>query len=89
MKDADEIIKSLEAACVRAGLNAVIIEPSTKIKISSPGAHARLAETITLKPRENGGAQLFFWWSWNEPICPAHEVDNAVTAIHNVVTASV
>lgn len=81
---ADAILTRLTRACVAAGLEAEIIEPNTKIRISKPGAHPRLAEIITLKPGPDDA--MCFWWSWNAPCGSADDVGAAVQKISGVVT---
>jgi hypothetical protein len=82
-ESADQLIARLAMMCGRAGLVTSIIEPSTKIRISTPNGNEHMAETITLKPDADN--VLSWWWSWNMPICPANDIDFAVTALLRVV----
>ena len=82
-ESADQLISRLARMCERAGLVADIIEPSTRIRINTPNGNEHMAETVTLKP--DAGDVLTWWWSWDRPICPAYDIDCAVTALLRVV----
>jgi hypothetical protein len=82
-ESADQLIARLAMMCQRAGLVTGIIEPSTRIRITTPNGNEHMAETITLKP--NTENVLMWWWSWDMPICPADDIDFAVTALIRVV----
>lgn len=81
---ADAIISRLDKACRGMGLETKILEPSTKIRINVPHGDARMAEVVTLKPDTQD--VLCFWWSWDEAICPADDIDYAVKMISGVVS---
>ncbi|MCO6004437.1 hypothetical protein NE236_05525 [Actinoallomurus purpureus] len=49
-----------------------------------PNTHVGLAEIIKIMPDE--GEVLSFYWSWDERICPASDIDGAVASIKHVVT---
>jgi hypothetical protein len=85
-ESADQLISRLATMCGRAGLVADIIEPSTKIRISTPNGNEHLAETITLKP--DADDVLMWWWSWGRPICPAYDIDFAVNSLARVVAGT-
>lgn len=85
-ESADQLVSRLATMCGRAGLVADIIEPSTKVRINTPNGNEHLAETITLKP--DAGDVLTWWWSWDRPICPARDIDCAVTALIRVVAGT-
>ena len=80
---ADQLIARLATMCGRAGLIADIVEPSTKVRVSTPNGNEHLAETISLRPDADN--ELMWWWSWERPICLANEIDYAVTALIRVV----
>jgi hypothetical protein len=82
-ESADELISRLAATCRRTGLVADIVEPSTRIRVSTPNGNQHMAETITLKP--DADDVLMWWWSWDRPICPAGEIDFAVRSLTRVV----
>lgn len=81
--DVHTLTSRLTDACRRAGLNAEPVAP-TRVRVSYPGAHARLSETVRCMPDRQ--ERLTWWWSWGDPICPATEIDNAVRVITHVVT---
>lgn len=84
-EDVHVIAERLVGACREAGLSAEIISP-TRIRAWVPKANSHLAEIIKIRPDEN--EVLSFYWSWDEPICPAAQIDTAVTRIKHVVTPS-
>lgn len=82
-ENADELIERLAEACERVGLRTTVVEPSTRIKIHAPGHNEYFNEVITLRPdREE---VLTWYWSWDMPICPAHQIKTAVAVIRKVV----
>jgi hypothetical protein len=83
-ESADGYIDRLATACKLKGLVVEIIEPSTRLKISTPGGHALMAETISLRP--DRGEVLTWHWSWGAPICAADDIDFAVRAIFRVIS---
>jgi len=82
-ESADQLIERLADACEGAGLTTTVIEPSTKIEIHTPGGNEHFDEMITLRP--DAGEVLTWYWSWDTPICPAHDVAMAVAMIRKVV----
>jgi hypothetical protein len=74
----------LAEGCRRAGLNAEVVDRAGGVKVSFPGAHSRLTETVTCVPDRR--AKLTWAWSWGDPICPATDIADAVKAITHVVT---
>lgn len=83
-ESADQFVGRLSSACKRAGLLVEVIEPSTRLKISTPNGSDFMAETITLKADADGA--LMWWWSWDTPLCHADDIGFAVKAIMHVVT---
>src|SRR5258705_203077 len=81
--DVDTLAQRLAEECGRAGLNAEVVAP-TRVRVSLPGAHARLTETVTCKPDRR--ERLTWWWSWGEPICLATQIPDALKVIAHVVT---
>lgn len=81
--DPAELIKRVVNACQDAGLEAVVLAP-TRVRVNVLAGTSRTAEIITLKPDADEVA--CWWWSWNEPICPAADIDHAVAAIAHVVS---
>jgi hypothetical protein len=81
--EVDSLVSELAAKCREAGLDAAVIAP-THLRVSRPGADSRLTEIIRCMPDRS--ARLTWWWSWNEPICPATETAEAVRIIAYVVT---
>jgi hypothetical protein len=81
--EVDSLVSELAAKCREAGLEASVIAP-TRLHVSRPGADSRLAEIIRCMP--DGSERLTWWWSWNEPICPATDMTEAVRIITYVVT---
>jgi hypothetical protein len=84
--DVHALTRRLTEACQRAGLAAETIAP-TRVRVSLPGAHDRLSETVRCMPDRQ--ERLTWWWSWGDPICPATDIDNAVRVITHVVTPPV
>jgi hypothetical protein len=84
--DVHALTERLAAECVKAGLNATVIG-ATRVRVSAPGAHSRLAETVRIEP--DAGERLVWLWSWDEPICPAANIADAVRSIGYVVTPAV
>ena len=78
--------EQLARECEQAGLKAEVVAP-TRVRVSLPGAHQRLSETVRCMPGRD--EQLRWWWSWDEPICLATEITHAVAAIKHVVTPPV
>jgi hypothetical protein len=76
----------LAEECRKAGLRAEIVAP-TRVLVSRPGAHGRLAELVRCMP--DADERLTWFWSWSEPICPAAAIGDAVRAIAHVVTPPV
>jgi hypothetical protein len=85
-EDLHVLTDQLAETCKQAGLRAEIVAYA-RVHISAPGADRRLAETVRCARDDQN--QLTWWWSWGEPVCPAHEVDEAVRKIANVVTPSI
>jgi hypothetical protein len=85
-ESADQLISRLARMCECAGLVASIVEPSTKLRISTPNGNEHLAETITLRP--DADDVLMWWWSWGRPICPACDIDFAVSSLIRVVAGT-
>jgi hypothetical protein len=81
--DVRVLTRRLAEECIKAGLDAFVFA-DTRVEVSSPGAYKRLTELIRCMPDED--ERLAFWWSWDEVICPATEIPEAVTAIARVVT---
>jgi hypothetical protein len=84
LMEAADHVTSLVKACEQADLETDILERSTKVRISSPLAHERMAEIITLRPDES--EVLTWYWSWEDPICPAQDTEALVQALLRVVT---
>jgi hypothetical protein len=83
--DPYDLTQQLTEACERAGLVAKIVAP-TRVRVNAPGANERLTEIVKCMPdREE---RLMWWWSWDEPICPVTDLDQAVRKIAYVVTPS-
>jgi hypothetical protein len=82
-EDVHVLTERLVRACREAGLSADVLSP-TRIRACVPSAHPHLAEIIKVRPDEN--EVLSFYWSWDERICPAVEIDTAVASIKHVVT---
>jgi hypothetical protein len=86
INDVDTLVSELVENCRSAGLNAEVVAP-TRVRVSSPGADRRLEEIIRCMP--DGEERLTWWWSWNEPICPATQIADAVRRIAYVVSPSI
>ncbi len=84
--DVHVLARRLVDECARAGLNAALVAP-TRVRVSLPGAHDRLSETVRCMP--DGQERLTWWWSWGEPICPADQIAGVVKIITRVVTPPV
>lgn len=82
IQDVDDLVAQLTDGCQAAGLEAVALAP-TRVRVSSPGTDARLTEIIRCMPDHQ--ESLYWWWSWNEPICPATQITDAVKVIAHVV----
>lgn len=82
-KDVPAHTDRLAEACRKEGLIADVLGPAS-VKAYVPTAHAHLAEIIKIKPDDNGTLSLY--WSWDERICSADELDTAVASIKHVVT---
>ena len=81
--DAHALTQQLAEECGRAGLDAVVVAPA-RVKVSLPGANARLAETVRCRPDRQ--ERLTWWWSWGDPICLADQIADAVKVIAHVVS---
>jgi hypothetical protein len=81
--DVHTLSQQLAEECGKAGLDAKVVAP-TRVRVSLPGAHSRLAETIRCMPDPQ--ERLTWWWSWGEPICLATQIPDAVKVITHVVT---
>ena len=84
--DVHILTERLAEECGKAGLDARVIAP-TRVRVSRPGAHSRLSETVRCMPDPD--ERLTWWWSWGEPICPAAQIPDAVRVIAHVVTPPV
>jgi hypothetical protein len=82
IQDVDDLVAQLTEACRTGGLEAVVLGP-TRVRVSSPGTGARLTEIIRCMPDHQ--ELLCWWWSWDEPICPAAQITDAVKIITHVV----
>ena len=82
IQDVDDLVAQLTDGCRTAGLEAVALAP-TRVRVSSPGTDAGLTEIIRCMPDHQ--ESLYWWWSWNEPICPAAQITDAVKVIAHVV----
>jgi hypothetical protein len=82
-ENADELINRLAKACEGAGLATTVVERSTRIKIHAPDHNEHFNELITLRP--DTGEVLTWYWSWDTPICPAHDIETAIAMIRKVV----
>lgn len=84
-EDVHVIVERLAEECRKVGLNAIVLCP-TRVRVSAPGAHERLTETVTCMPTPNGDSALKWWWSWGDPICAADDIPHAVRFIAHVVS---
>jgi len=82
-ESADRYVDRLATACRLKGLLVEIVEPSTRLKISTPNGPALMAETISLRPDRS--ETLTWHWSWGSPICAAGEIDLAARSIFRVI----
>lgn len=82
---ADQAVSTLEHSLKLAGVNAEVIEPSTRLKVFSPSGRASLDETITL--RQNADEVLTWFWSWGPEIGPASEVALNVRKLKHAMAA--
>jgi hypothetical protein len=82
-EDVHVLVERLVRACREAGLSADVLSP-TRIRACVPNTSPHLAEIIKVRPDES--EVLSFYWSWDERICPAADIDGAVTAVKHVVT---
>jgi hypothetical protein len=85
-QDVYALSKQLAEDCEKTGLKAEVLAP-TRVRISDPAGHARLTEVVRCMPLPYGDERLMWWWSWDEPICPAADIPGAVKAISSVVTS--
>jgi hypothetical protein len=81
--EVDALVSELAVKCREAGLDASVTAP-TRLHVSRPGVDSRFAEIIRCMPDRS--ERLTWWWSWNEPICPATDMAEAVRRIAHVVT---
>lgn len=84
-QDADTLVALLADGCRGAGLEVHVLAP-TRVRISSATTGVRLSEIVRCMPDRR--ERLFWWWSWNEPICPAEQIAAAVTIIRGGVSAA-
>ena len=82
--DVHTLTRRLAEECEKAGLEATVVA-ATRVRVSLPGGHARLSETVRCMPAPEE-ERLMWWWSWGEPICSASRIDDAVRIIAHVVT---
>lgn len=82
-ESADRYVDRLATACKLKGLLVEIVEPSTRLTISTPNGHAMMAETISLRPDRSEA--LNWHWSWGPPICAAGDIDLAARSIFHVI----
>jgi hypothetical protein len=82
-EDVRVLTRRLAEECTKAGLDAHVLA-DTRVRVSAPGAHERLAEVIRCMPDDQ--ERLAWWWSWDELICPVTRTSEAVRAIARVVT---
>jgi hypothetical protein len=82
-EDPHTIAERLAKACRAQGLSTAVLSP-TRVKVSLPKSHHDLAEVIKIMPDET--EYLALYWSWNERICAATEIETAVKSIKHVVT---
>jgi hypothetical protein len=77
-QDADTLVALLADGCRGAGLEVQILAP-TRVRVGSSATGVRLSDIVRCMPDQR--ERLFWWWSWNEPICPAEQIAAAVTII--------
>jgi hypothetical protein len=82
-EDPHDLAERLVRACHEQGLSADVLSP-TRVRASLPFAHPHLAEVIRIMPDEDEVLSLY--WSWDERICTASDIDKAVVSIKHVVT---
>ena len=82
-EDVHELADRLVKACQAAGLEAEQQSP-TRVYVHAPNTSNHLAEIVTAKL--DSTERLFWWWSWDKPICEATEIDEAVQLIKKVVS---
>jgi hypothetical protein len=78
----ETLCRRLAEACGAAGLTADQLGP-TRVRVGVTGA-GMLAEVIRCMPGSDEA--LYWYWSWDEPICPAADISRATRMIAYVVT---
>lgn len=81
--DPGALVERLVDRCEAAGLEAVALAP-TRVRVNLRAGTSRTAEVITLKPDTD--EVLCWWWSWNEPICPAADITRGVEMIAEIMS---
>jgi hypothetical protein len=84
--DVHLIAEELAHDCAEAGLVAEVLAP-TRVRVSTPGGHARLTDIVRCMPQPHGD-ELMWWWSWGEPIGPASRTPDAVRVIARALTGA-
>ncbi|HZB28814.1 MAG TPA: hypothetical protein VE465_01485 [Streptosporangiaceae bacterium] len=54
------------------------------LRVTNPKL-AQLSEAIRCDHHAPDGGALWFYWSWGEPMCPAHDVHRAAKELGHVV----
>lgn len=57
---------------------------SAFLRVTNPNV-VQLSEAIHCGPHAADGGALWFFWSWGEPMCPAHDVQRAAKELGHVV----
>lgn len=82
-----EHLRALEEGLSEAGLLTKTVQPRSGVpfvKATNPNT-TDLSEAIRCDRRAGDDDALWFFWSWDEPICSVDEFANAVGRIKNVV----
>ena len=74
----------LASACREAGLSADALSP-TRVRASRPTSGRSMAEIIRIMPDETEG--LSFYWSSDERLGAAADIDGAVASIKQRITS--
>ena len=80
-----DALEALTRALRQRGLTARIVQPKTQPAfVHAANAEATLTENVTCGP--GGNAQVWFVWSWGEPIAPVAEVARAAERVGHILT---
>jgi hypothetical protein len=86
LRHLDDLRAALEAAGFVTKIGETGQSPGVSpfLRVTNPNV-VQLSEAIRCDQHAADGGALWFFWSWGEPMCPAHDVYRAAKELGHVV----